>query len=115
MIKRKYCSYKIFKTGIILKKVHRVIQFNQKAWLKPYIEMNTELRKNAKNNFEKIFVRFLSVVTNLISLCFLNIFHSLSKNRIIQTLKKKKEKLKMIFYIFLNSVLMLIYGFNHAF
>ena len=114
MIKRKYCSYKIFKTGIILKKVHRVIQFNQKAWLKPYIEMNTDLRKNAKNNFEKIFVRFLSVVTNLISLCFLNIFHSLSKNRIIQTLKKNK-KLKMIFDIFLNSVLMLIYGFNHAF
>ena len=54
MIKGKCCSYKIFKTGIILKKVHRVIQFNQKAWLKPYIEMNTELRKNAKNNLEKV-------------------------------------------------------------
>ena len=30
--------------GLILKKVHRVIQFNQEAWLKPYIEMNTKLR-----------------------------------------------------------------------
>ena len=31
--------------GLILKKVHRTIQFNQKAWLKEYIDMNTELRK----------------------------------------------------------------------
>ena len=31
--------------GLTLKKVHRFIGFNQKAWLKPYIDMNTELRK----------------------------------------------------------------------
>ena len=29
--------------GLVLKKVHRVIKFNQKAWLKPYIDMNNEL------------------------------------------------------------------------
>ena len=34
--------------GLILKKVHRIFQFNQKAWLKPYIDMNTELRKKGK-------------------------------------------------------------------
>ena len=41
--------------GLILKKLHRVIQFNQETWLKPYVDMNTKLRKEAKNDFEKDF------------------------------------------------------------
>ena len=30
--------------GLVLKQGHRAIQFNQKDWLKSYIEMNTNLR-----------------------------------------------------------------------
>ena len=41
--------------GLKLKKVHKVFQFNQKAWLKPYIDMNIKLRKETKNDFEKEF------------------------------------------------------------
>ena len=43
--------------GLILKKLHRVIQFNQEEWLKPYNNMNTNLRTEAKNDFKKDFFK----------------------------------------------------------
>ena len=46
--------------GLILKKAHKVIQFNQKASLKPYIDMNTKLIADAKNDFEKYFLKLMS-------------------------------------------------------
>ena len=46
--------------GLILKKVHKRIKFNQNAWLKPYIDMNTDLRKKEKIDFEKDFFKLLN-------------------------------------------------------
>ena len=36
------------------------MQFNQKAWLKPYTDMNTKLRTEAKNDFEKDFFKLMN-------------------------------------------------------
>ena len=48
--------------GLVLKKVNKVIKFNQNAWLKPYIDMNTDLRKKGKNDFEKDFFELMNNV-----------------------------------------------------
>ena len=45
---------------LVLKGVHRVIQFNRKAWLKPYIDMNTKLKTEVKNEFQKRFFKLMN-------------------------------------------------------
>ena len=42
--------------GLVLKKVHRVIKFNENTWLKLHMEINTDLRKKAKNDLVNDFL-----------------------------------------------------------
>ena len=46
--------------GLKLMKVHSAISFRQEAWLKPYIDKNTELRTDAKYDFEKDFSKLMN-------------------------------------------------------
>ena len=43
--------------GLKLKEVHRIIKCQQKSCLKPYIDMNTQVRKETKSKFEKDFFK----------------------------------------------------------
>ena len=48
------------KQGMKLKRMHRVLEFEQERWMEPYIWMNTEFRKNAKSDFEKNFYKLMN-------------------------------------------------------
>ena len=46
--------------GLILKKVHKILEFKQSAWMKPYIDFNTQKRKEATNEANKNLFKLLN-------------------------------------------------------
>ena len=74
--------------GLILKKVHRVIEFRQEAWLKPYIDMNTKLRMHAKNEFEK---DFLNLMNNSVFSKTMKNVKNHRENKIVTTNKQRSK------------------------
>ena len=45
--------------GMKLKKIRRILNFKQKDWMKPYIDFNTQKRKEATNDADKNLFKLL--------------------------------------------------------
>ncbi|XP_057290302.1 uncharacterized protein LOC130612992 [Hydractinia symbiolongicarpus] len=81
--------HEALKHGLQLKKVYRVIQFNQKPWLKDYIDHN-RLRMAAKNEFEKDFYQLMNLSV------FGKTMENLRSHRNIQFVTNEKKYTKLV-------------------
>ena len=70
-----------------LKKIHRILKFKQKDWTKPYIDFNTQKRKETTNEADKNLFKLLNNVADGKTM------ENMRKRMKIRVVKNAKEKL----------------------
>ena len=74
--------------GLILKKVHKILEFKQSAWMKPYIDFNTQKRKEATNEADKNLFKLLN------NAVYGKTMENMRKRIKIRIIKNKKDFIK---------------------
>ena len=75
---------------LILKEIHNVIEFNQEARLNPYIEINTNLRTETKNDFQKDFFKLMN------NAVFGKLIENVRKHRDIKFVTTNKRRKQLV-------------------
>ena len=93
--KKKYVTHvnslkQALNQGLKLKKIYRAIEFNQKEWLRPYIDKNTELRKVAPNDYEK---KFFELINNAV---FGKTMENIRKHGDVKLVTTDKKRSKLV-------------------